>query len=286
MEKIQEKDEQFFRMTIQKDKDCLVHPHWHEHIEFIKVLNGKVAINIDQNHFLATEGDIIYISSRRMHSVYSVSDSKASIMGMVFDRSYLSNVIERYDTSHIYSIFATTKKMENHIQSSHVLWQVLNECIEGAFTEFTHQDIMFEMSIKAYVYRIVSSLIRYYKNDIIGHEQFTKLAHDFMALKPVLDYIDCHFNEKIYTKDLCQLVTMSPSHFTRYFKKVTEETPMAYINRIRINAAIKLLRDTQKSIAVVAELTGFCNINYFDKMFKTKVGSTPLEYRNKSRDNR
>ncbi len=272
-----------FRMTIQKGVNCLVHPHWHDHIELIKILKGKAAVKIGQENFYGVQDDIIYINSRSIHSVYSIPGCEASIMGMVFDKFFLSNAVERPDTQYIYNLFVTSKNIMNHFKASHVLWKELNDCMTKAYSEFTNQDVLYEMPIKACVYRIVTSLIRYYKNEIIGHEQFIKLAHDFMILKPVLDFIDRHYAEKIYTKDLCRQVAMSPSHFTRYFKKVTGKTPTEYINEIRINASVQLLKDSGNSITKIAEITGFCNINYFDRVFKKKLGYTPREYRSKIR---
>lgn len=284
MPKTKAKVEEIFRMTHQKSKKELVHPHWHPHFECIKVITGGVLITVDTHSFYGKVGDIVVISGGCIHSVHNMEkDADSMIMGMVFDTNFLTSLLDRQDTQYVYDLFKTTKIMDHHITPNHPLWHDINASMEGAYKEYSTGDIMFEMAIKSYVYQMVTALIRHYKHAIIGEEAFSSLTRKLKTFKPVFDYIDQHYAEKIYIEDLSSLIAMSESHFTRTFKKITSQTPMGYINHKRINIATHLLIDTDKSIAEIAELTGFCNINYFDTLFKKRLGMTPLAYRNQNR---
>ena len=67
------------------NKSYLVPPHWHEHIELIKIVEGKVRVTIDHESFTAQRDEIIFINSRRVHSVTSLSGDDVRLQGMIFD---------------------------------------------------------------------------------------------------------------------------------------------------------------------------------------------------------
>jgi transcriptional regulator GlxA family with amidase domain len=61
------------------------------------------------------------------------------------------------------------------------------------------------------------------------------------------------------------------------------KTPVDYINGIRINRAMQLLVDSEMSVSEISDEIGFCNANYFNKIFKQYVRLTPLAYRKNNR---
>ncbi len=269
-----------FRSTVQQGNDILVKLHWHEHIEFIKVLEGTVDIILGNETFRAEKDDIVYVGSSKAHSVRSSCGFFCAIKGIVFDKNFLTSIVEGFETKHVYSLFIHTETFGYKFPSSHPLWYELNRCIENSYQEFIAKDICYEMSIKSNIYRLISSLLRHYKKEVLRRDDFIKASNELMRLKPAFDYIDANYSGKIYIKDLGDTVNMSPDYFTKYFKKITGKTPTEYIADVRINMAIRLILDTSLSITEISEKAGFCNINYFDKMFRESTGLTPTEYRN------
>ncbi len=72
---------------------------------------------------------------------------------------------------------------------------------------------------------------------------------------------------------------MSEGQFCRIFKQTMNRTPMQYIMRYRIMQSCRMLIDTNKKIAEIANETGFNNISYYNKVFLNIVGCTPKQYR-------
>lgn len=268
-----------FRIIKQNASGEITRPHWHEHLEFIKVLSGNIRLAVDNNILLPNAGDIIFINSCSVHSIYTITNAPASIICMAFDRFFLTNIIEGFDTKYFYSLFTYKGYSKICFEDSHPLWPVMNSCIENSFTEYNQQDICFEMSIKSYIYRLITNLVRFYAGEMPGDAATQKSFKELSRLKPVFDYIDDHYPERIHTNDLCRLLNLSGFHFTRYFRKVTGKTPVEYINHLRINAAMKLLMDSSLTVTAIAEKTGFCNPNYFDKVFREYTETTPIEFR-------
>ncbi len=272
-----------FHMTIQKEREDLVGLHWHEHLEFIKVLRGKVLVTLGNKTFYAIENDIIYVQSCQIHSVCSVSEPKAEILGMVFDKLFPVNTIEGFETNYMYSFFLHCDIIESKIDKSHLLWTEINECLQKSYEEYSNRKVCYDIVIKSNIYKLISVLIRYCRNELQGLDGSFESVNEFVRMKPVFDYIDRHYSKRIYLQKICQLINISPFYFARLFKKVSGKTLMEYVNHVRVNAAMRFLMDSNMAITEISEKSGFCNINYLDKLFKKYTGVTPLEYRNRIR---
>lgn len=252
----------------------LVNTHWHDHLEFIKIVKGRALITLDNQSFTAVEGDIIYINSRQVHTLQSLSGTESRIKGMIFDRLFITNLLEGFETRHLYSLFIGSGHRHNLFSSNHPLWPELNACIEISDREFADKDICYEMAIKSSIYRMVTAMLRHFKQEVLP------LSNNYAPIRPVLDYIETHFSERLALGELAALVNMSPSHFCRTFKEMIGVTLTQYITNVRINNAKQLIVNQEWTIGEIAEKTGFCNIHYFGRVFKKTTGVSPLQFKN------
>ncbi|MBP1991863.1 AraC family transcriptional regulator [Paenibacillus eucommiae] len=259
----------------------LVYPHWHDQLEFIKVMDGNVLVTLDNQTFTAEQDDIIYVNSEQIHSV-KPKTANARIMGIIFDKFFITNFMEGFETKQIYKLFINIKQRQSLFAPSHPLWGELNAAIQASYEENERRDIYYEMAIKSCIYRMMTAILRYFdKQGSTEKSGNTSLAiNHFVAIRPVLDHIEEHYAESIYLVDLCRLVSMSPYHFSRTFKKLIGMTIPDYINLTRINMAKKMLMDSDLSITEIAEKVGFCNMHYFGKVFKNTTGVSALHFRN------
>ena len=94
-------------------------------------------------------------------------------------------------------------------------------------------------------------------------------------------YIHENYRETITLELLAELVKTSVSKFSRMFTQTLNVSPGRYITDIRITSARKLLEESDKTIADIAQETGFCDHSHFVKTFRRIRGITPGEYRRK-----
>ncbi len=95
-----------------------------------------------------------------------------------------------------------------------------------------------------------------------------------VVVKKARRYLEDRRKENVSLKELASQVNISPFHLNRVFKAETGLPPYAYLTQIRIQEAMRLLRNG-KSITDVALQTGFCDQSQFTKRFKQLVGTTP-----------
>jgi len=97
----------------------------------------------------------------------------------------------------------------------------------------------------------------------------------------VQEFIEQHYAEKISVEELASRIASSSRTFIRRFKKATHNTPIEYIQRVRIEAAKKKLESSTMNIHEVMYASGYNDDKTFRTIFKRYAGLTPLEYRNK-----
>lgn len=105
--------------------------------------------------------------------------------------------------------------------------------------------------------------------------------HEDKEIKSTQEYIEQHYSEKISIDELAGQATTSPRNFVRRFKKATKNTPIEYIQRVRIEHAKKKLESTTSTVLQVMLDSGYNDDKTFRTLFKRYAGLTPLEYRNK-----
>lgn len=271
-----------FKASIQHRAPFLVIAHWHEHLEFIRVSRGSVTVRIDRETFEAQAGDIFFFNSNQIHSVTTEVDAHGNgmgeIQGMVFDKSLLLLAADNPEIRQALSLFGGSNVIRNHYDTKHPLWPELADAMEKAYEEYTRQELAYEYGILSCIYRVMAPLLRLHQHEPRNGDA-EKHAASFRRLQPAIDYMEHHYAGKVQMERVSQTVNLSPYHFSSLFKKVFGLPPIRYLTRIRIEQAKRMLLDSDIPVTDVAEKSGFCNINYFDKVFKEQTGFTPMEYR-------
>lgn len=98
----------------------------------------------------------------------------------------------------------------------------------------------------------------------------------------ILVYIHRHFNRHISMTAMARWQGMTPSTFSRFFKQATGDTFVAFVRRLRIDQACRLLLDPRYSVADICFMTGYSNLSNFNRHFRRLTGMTPREYRQSS----
>ena len=99
------------------------------------------------------------------------------------------------------------------------------------------------------------------------------------TLQNAVEYITNHWDQHFCVADLAKHCCVSESTLYHLFQKELGQTPVQFLNSIRINIAIEHLENSNHSVATVSRLTGFHSENHFRKVFAELVGTTPLKFR-------
>ena len=94
------------------------------------------------------------------------------------------------------------------------------------------------------------------------------------------DYIAGHYaDEQLSVETLCSQLHLSPTYFSTLFKREVGMSFTAYVTQVRLDQAVRLLRETDEKTYRIAERTGYADPNYFSYVFKRRFGLSPSKFR-------
>lgn len=105
--------------------------------------------------------------------------------------------------------------------------------------------------------------------------------HGHEDIQKVQNYIEENYCDKISIETLAKLINTGRRTFERKFKEATNNTPMEYIQRVRIEAAKKSFEASRRNVTEIMFDVGYTDTKAFRDTFKKITGLTPIEYRNK-----
>ena len=126
-------------------------------------------------------------------------------------------------------------------------------------------------------------------------ENYTKLATMLIAktcfeqsastdpLSRIILYMQSNMAENITVEEVAELIYVSKSYLSRYFKQRTGMSLIEYLRLLRINTAKKLLVTTDSSVEDISSIIGYNSAKYFCRAFRLCTGMTPTEYKRKEK---
>jgi AraC-like DNA-binding protein len=122
----------------------------------------------------------------------------------------------------------------------------------------------------------VSMDIKFLSNSSFTSDQ---MKYDSRRIEKVFEYLNCNFNQQVTLSDVAKIANMSEVSFSRFIKRHTGYSFIDSLNEIRLGHVSRMLIDTNQTVAEVAFKCGFNNMANFNRIFKSKKGLTPKEFR-------
>lgn len=243
--------------------------HWHTHYEIIRILSGTFHLNLEKTTKVYHPGDIIFISSGVLHG------------GTPYDCVYECIVFD----------------LQILLKDTHACARIIRDIIDHKITVYPLlsekskkissivEDICYALSAKQPGYEfMVQGSLYHLLGTILEEKLYQKVRQDNVAagriasLKSVLVYISDNYSTPITLETLSKIAGMNPKYFCRYFRSMTERTPIDYLNYYRIECACEMLSTKDITIKEAAISCGFNDESYFIKTFHKYKGITPKQF--------
>ena len=238
--------------------------HWHENFEILYFEQGEAIVYCNSRPIKVGPGELIIINSNDVHSCENISPQLVYYV-VEFNPAFIqSSQLDLCQTKYLTPLIQNRLLFRHQIDHDSELIEEIRQLI----SEYYRQDLGYELAVKAYIYRILVLLLRYYGEQTMSKTEKDRQRRTLAHLTPVLDYIDCHYMQKLSLGQLAAIANMSPHHFCRLFKSLTGKTTTEYINHLRLSKAAVLLQESNLNITEVAFSVGFNDSNYFSRQFK------------------
>ena len=107
----------------------------------------------------------------------------------------------------------------------------------------------------------------------------SKKFHGDNAILDIQKWMDEHYAAHINIDEMCQQFGISNRSLLRRFKLATGVTPLNYLQDVRLDAASRLLVQSNDTIEAITHKVGYEDISSFTRLFKRRSGFSPSSYR-------
>jgi len=262
--------------------------HTHEFIEiaFVQAGDGWHVLGDDIRR--CGPGSVYVINVEDAHMFMSECDTPLTIYNLIFRPGFFDDALLGRQSFRdvIRHFLLRTFQYDGFSHSLAVRFagdelEEVSRLFERMYDEYSRHEPGFEELIRAWTIELLVYIFRRLRADEDMTAQQPVMKED--VLDQVLSYIRENYAEPISLEKLSMLAFVSPKYFSRLFKAQTGCTVTEYTQRLRITRACELLRDTDLTVAAVAEQTGYGDIKYFNKVFRRNIDMTPAEYRRRNR---
>ncbi len=243
--------------------------HWHPYYEIIRIISGSFHLTLGNENRVLHAGDCVLITSGTLHG------------GIPYDCVYECVVFDFQLLSR--ENHACAKTIQEIADGQMTIFPFLTDYsqkilpnVKGLCHAMSKKRPGYTFAVQGYLYLILSIILEenLYEKNVYDSASAVRLT----SIKNVLTYISENYAHPITLENLSRIAGMNPKYFCRYFKNMTERTPIDYLNYYRIECACEMLSTKDISIKETAISCGFNDESYFIKTFHKYKGVTPKQF--------
>ena len=256
--------------------------HWHPEIELTLVMEGDIAYQVNDSLYQLKAGEGLFCNTNVLHSGHGFEAEDCSYLSITFHPrllyGYSSSVMQNKYMHHILK----SPSLASIRFSPEVEWQrrVL-ELIESIRQIRAEEPASMELQIQILLLQIWQQIYEHVEQEELPRNVN---GRDTERIRQIMEYIQIHYAEKITLEDLADQIHLCRSESCRLFKRYMNQSMFDYLLDYRIDRSLELLRQAELDVTQISGQVGFANPGYYSRIFKRKMGCTPLEYRKSRRD--
>lgn len=246
--------------------------HIHPELELVYVKNGTGNLHVGPKKRQYTDGTLIFLGGNIPHADFGNKDLEDGLEIVVqFKKDFLEEKLK------VFPEFTGIKKLIQKSKQVLIFDQTTKTKLWNRFKDFEMMDnqgklinllaILDHLSkTDSYESMFEGISLQGYKND-----EITKLETTF-------EYVNSNYQTNISVTAISNKLGYTPNSFCRFFKKMTQQRFIGFVNEFRIGKAVELLNENNTAVLEVMYKCGFNDPSYFARQFKKYQGVTPTDY--------
>ncbi len=258
-----------FRVWLGTYRNMGFYAHWHEEMELIYICDGSACLHIGDETFEAHQGDLLLCPSGCIH--YSPLQTPGNCLSflLLHPRALpLPSELSQYGPLHLPA--AKLQQAGLADQTAALFAQTAAELDAQA----PHYRMLVQSRLAAFCCLLCRRVPPPAERAAAQPWQNSTMQN----MQKALDYISAHFFEPLSLNTVAAVAGFSPCHFSRLFCRYAGIGFAAYLNAIRVEQAIALLRAEELPVSEAAFRCGFSSIRSFNRAFRQMTGRSPTAF--------
>lgn len=251
--------------------------HWHEEVQFIRVLQGIIRTRIYGEEIEIRAGDCLFINRMIPHKTTEKKDCQyhSFIIPEQMLGFFPGSIMEKRDV----------KPFLYHSEFTHFLIKRTNPSHQSVLNQLMILDNLYFASSESkkphYEYQLNIALVSLWLSFISILPPLPTAApfREHVRIRELLTYLHSNYQEELTVKSIAAAAHVSKTECLRCFRRYVGESPYQYLIKYRLHMSEALLKDTELSVTNIASKIGFASASSYIRYFRKWYGCTPGEYR-------
>lgn len=243
--------------------------HWHDEIEIVVPIKGHFYSHVNGIQQKINTNELLIVNTKNIHYLsFENNNTTVEIITLLLDYKQILAYDKQADLYYFDQDINQLQKEE-----------IINTIID-IDTTYLQKEKFYEVKLHMLLHQLYWLLFKFtYKEKDHKTKQLTALH--IPTINQIINYIDTHYHEPITLNILSKQIGFSSVYISRLFKQTCHLNISEYIEKVRIMHAYNDVVNTNISITDIAYDNGFPNVKSFINAFKHYYELTPLQYRNK-----
>ena len=257
--------------------------HKHEFIEIVYVISGSAVHETAGGSYTVSRGDVVIVNYDTPHAFHEVpSDETFTAYDLMFTPDFLdTSLIRAGDFNEMcssflfYSLFPAQEAIGPDVHLAGSSYGVFGELFNKIYLEYTGRQKGYCELVRAYIIELIIKLFRKFESSVSG-----KISpRQKEAVEAAVAYLRESFHTHITLDELATHIFLSKDYLNRIFRESTGLPVNAFLQKLRVEEACRLLTTTDRTVVDIATACGFSDSKSFYSIFKRMMHATPGEYR-------
>lgn len=288
--------------------------HWHIDFEFTYIMRGHMWYFVNGETIRLDEGQGIFVNSRQLHYGFTKDNAECEFSCTLLNPTRMgapNAVYERFiapiltDSSMPYIVFDADSEYGNalvdgirRIHRAKFGCSTCNEhpalsgLVSSEFVSSEPVDMLYRklwsdsesLTVLSCFYAMIRALTAFAEEregdgSHVGGVDEAKIA----ALRSMIDYVQQHYHQRVTLAQIAAAGCVGRTQCAVLFHNMVGQSPIEFVNDVRVRAGAELLATTQLPVAEIAVRVGFSRSSFFARVFQRYMHVTPSAYRRSMR---
>ena len=248
--------------------------HEHSDFELNVVLRGSAVVRRNSGECRVSQGAVLLFNSYEPHEIASDTTEPVQLLSVQISNHFCREYFPRL---HNVAFEPTDLRQVLSEPELHEMRSMLFTTTLAFFREAPG----FQFECVGLVSLMLSRLLRSLPHVLIDDQEYAARKRKTARIRRITDYIDQHYKEKIMLPDLAKMEGITTTYLSHFFHDTFHMTFQEYLNRLRLEKALILMKDPSLYLVDICMECGFSDNKYLNQMFMKKFGCSASEYRKK-----
>ena len=241
--------------------------HLHKEMELCYILSGTCRVSTDRQSFTAGAGGVLLFDAGAGHEIWAVG-APARILTLQLSHGFCSRFYPQ-----IRNVRFGCRLLSDCL--SELSLHTLQHAMLQAFSEYLLDSPQAMFACMAQIHAIFALLLRGVPYRVLSDTENTTQTRNAERMHRILHYLETHYSEPVRLSEIAKTEGLTQTYLSHLFREQLHIPFQEYLARLRLEAAMLLLRQSDTTLTDAAYACGFSDPKYLNQSFLKNLGMTP-----------